>query len=206
MLRSLARNESTTASNSRLLRDIQDVDDETIDRTTIATYIDVFDRLFLTDNLLPFSVNIRSSVRIKQAEKRHLCDPALACALLNANQERLLNDLRTFGFLFEALCERDLRIYAESFGARLYHYQDYLNREIDAVIELSDGSWCAFEIKLGANQIDEAAANLIKIKNEIDMDPNGNPPRTLCVICGMATAAYRRPDGVFVVPITALKN
>lgn len=206
LLRSLARNESTTATNSRLLRDIQETDDEIIDRDTIATYLDVFDRLFLTDNLLPFSENIRSSVRVKQAEKRHFCDPALACALLNANQERLLNDLHTFGFLFEALCERDLRIYAETFGAKAFHYQDYQNREIDTVIELSDGNWCAFEIKLGANQIDDAAANLIKIENDIAKDPKGVPPKVLCVICGMATAAYRRPDGVFVVPITALKN
>ena len=206
LLRSLARNESTTATNSRLLRDIQETDDEIIDRDTIATYLDVFDRLFLTDNLLPFSENIRSSVRVKQAEKRHFCDPALACALLNANQERLLNDLHTFGFLFEALCERDLRIYAETFGAKAFHYQDYQSREIDTVIELSDGNWCAFEIKLGANQIDDAAANLIKIENDIAKDPKGVPPKVLCVICGMATAAYRRPDGVFVVPITALKN
>ena len=205
LLRSLARNESTTATNSRLIKDIQETDEETIDRTTIATYLDVFDRLFLTDNLPPFSDNIRSSVRVKQAEKRHFCDPALACVLLNATQERLLNDLHTFGFLFEALCEKDLRIYAESFGGKAFHYQDYQNREIDTVIELADGNWCAFEIKLGANQIDDAALNLIKIRDDIAKDPKGVPPKVLCVICGMATAVYQRPDGVFVVPITALK-
>ena len=112
LLRSLARNESTTVSNSQLLKDIKDTDDETIDRTTVASYLDAFERMFLLDNLEPFSSNIRSSVRVKQAEKRHFCDPALACVLLKANQDRLLNDLNTFGFLFEALCERDLRIYA----------------------------------------------------------------------------------------------
>ena len=109
-------------------------------------------------------------------------------------------------FLFEALCERDLRIYAESFGASLYHYQNYKNQEIDAVIELSDGQWCAFEIKLGANQIDAAAVNLLEIKNQITDDAKDKPPAVLCVLCGMANAAYQRPDGVFVVPITALKN
>lgn len=206
LLRSLARNESTTVSNSQLLKDIKDTDDEMIDRTTVATYLDAFERLFLLDNLEPFSLNIRSSVRVKQSEKRHFCDPALACVLLKANQDRLLNDLNTFGFLFEALCERDLKIYAESFGGNVFHYQDYQNKEIDAVVELSNGDWCAFEIKLGANQIDAAAKNLLDIKAEIEKDPKGKPPKALCVLCGMSNAAYQRPDGVFVVPITALKN
>ena len=155
--------------------------------------------------MTPFSSGIRSSVRLKQAEKRHFSDPSLACALLKATPSRLINDLETLGFLFEALCERDLRIYAESFNANLYHYQDYANREADAVIELEDGRWCAFEIKLGANQIDKAAHDLIEIKNAIK-DSGGNPPDVLCVICGLSNAAYRREDGVFVVPITALKN
>jgi hypothetical protein len=118
----------------------------------------------------------------------------------------LLNDLETLGFLFESLCVRDLKIYAESFGASLYHYQDYQGREIDAVAELSNGDWCAFEIKLGANQIDSAAENLLMIKEEMEADPKGKPPAILCVICGMSNAAYQRTDGVYVVPITALKN
>ena len=206
LLRSLARNESTTVSNSQLLKDIKDTDDEKIDRTTVASYLDAFERMFLLDNLEPFSSNIRSSVRVKQAEKRHFCDPALACVLLKANQDRLLNDLNTFGFLFEALCERDLRIYAESFGGNVFHYQDYRGKEIDTVVELSNGEWSAFEIKLGANQIESAAKNLLAIKAEIEKDPKGRPPKTLCVLCGMSNAAYQRPDGVFVVPITALKN
>ena len=95
--------------------------------------------------------------------------------------------------------------YAESFGGALYHYQDYRGRKIDAVIELPDGQWCAFEIKLGANQIDAAAQSLLNIQKEFADDPKGKPPAALCVLCGMANAAYRRPDGVFVVPITALK-
>ena len=126
--------------------------------------------------------------------------------MLKATPEGLLGDLETLGFLFEALCERDLKIYAESFGGTLYHYQDYQGREIDAVIELPDSRWCAFEIKIGANQIDAAAQSLLETRNEIEADPKGKPPVVLCVICGMSNAAYRRPDGVFVVPITALKN
>ena len=206
LLRSLARNESTTATNRTLIRDVKAIDDADIDSNTIAAYLDIFKRLFITDNQPPFSVGIRSSVRIKQAEKRHFADPSLACALLKATPASLLGDLETLGFLFEALCERDLRIYAESFGASLYHYQDYKNQEIDAVIELPDGTWCAFEIKLGANQIDAAATNLLEIKKQIEEDPKGKPPAVLCVLCGMANAAYQRPDGVFVVPITALKD
>ena len=167
LLRSLARNEATTVTNKKLKNDIKEIDDEDIDVETVSAYLDVFKRLFLTDNQKPFEAKLRSSIRIKQAEKRHLSDPSLAAALLNATPEMLLNDLNTLGFLFEALCERDLKIYAESFDAELYHYQDYNNNEMDAVIAMPDGKWCGFEIKLGANQIDMAAENLIKIKNEI---------------------------------------
>lgn len=205
LLRSLARNEATTVTNKKLKNDIKEKDDEDIDVETVAAYLDVFQRLFLTDNQKPFEAKLRSSIRIKQAEKRHLSDPSLAAALLNATPEMLLNDLNTLGFLFEALCERDLKIYAESFDAELYHYQDYNNNEMDAVIAMPDGKWCGFEIKLGANQIDMAAENLIKIKNEIKAN-GGIAPDSLCVICGLSNAAYQRPDGVFVVPITALRN
>ena len=206
LLRSLARNESTAASNKTLARDIRGTDDEDIDAATVASYLDIFKRLFITDNQPPFAAGIRSSVRVKQAEKRHLSDPSLACALLKATPAGLLGDLETLGFLFEAMCERDLRIYAESFGANLYHYQDYKDNEIDAVVELPDGEWCAFEIKLGANQIDAAAGNLLQIKKQFENDPKGKPPAVLCVLCGLSNAAYKRPDGVFVVPVTALKD
>ena len=124
---------------------------------------------------------------------------------MKATPNKLIGDLETFGFLFEALCERDLKIYAESFDASLYHYQDYAGNEIDAVIELPDGGWCGIEIKLGANKIDEAAANLIHIRDEIAKD-GGKAPAALIVLCGLSNAAYQRPDGVFVVPLTALKN
>ena len=206
LLRSLARNESTTASKAVLKKDIKETDSADIDDNTISDYLNVFQRLFLIDNQPPFATKIRSSVRVKQAEKRHFADPSLACALLKATPEKLINDLETLGFLFEALCERDLKIYAESFGAKLYHYQDYKNREIDAVIEMADGRWAAFEIKLGANQIEAAAANLIKIRDEIAAEDDGVPPSVLCVLCGLSNAAYKREDGVYVVPITALRD
>ncbi len=204
LLRSLARNESTTASNATLQKDIKAVDKEDISDNTISVYLNIFRRLFITDNTEPFSPNVRSSLRVKQNEKRHLSDPSVACALLKLTPTKLMQDLNTLGFLFEALVERDLRVYAESFGAEFYHYQDYKGKEIDAVVELDDGQWAAIEIKLGANQIDAAANSLLKLQQEMK-EEQGRPPAVLTVICGLSRGAYRRPDGVFVVPITALR-
>ncbi len=205
LLKSLARNESTTVTNNTIKEDIKEKDNEDIDSATVSSYINALDRLFLLDNDEPFSVNIRSKVRVKQSEKRHFVDPSLAASILNLSEDKLINDLKTFGFLFEALVERDLKIYADSFNAKCYHYQDYLNREIDSVIELEDGEWCAFEIKLGVNQIEEAADKLLKFKNSL-LNEKGKAPKVLGVICAMTNSAYIRPDGVYVIPITALKN
>ena len=205
LLKSLARNESTTVSNKKLKDDISEIDNEDIDIDTLASYLDALSRLYLLDNDEPFSTNIRSSVRVKQSEKRHFADPSIACALQNISEEdKLIHDLNTFGFLFEAMVERDLKIYANCFHAKCYHYQDYQNKEIDCVIELENGNWCAFEIKLGANKIEEGAKNLLRIKKEIEKE-KGKVPSILCVICGLSNVAYQRPDGVYVVPITALK-
>lgn len=206
LLKSLARNESTTVSNMTLKKDINEIDNEDIDIDTLASYLNALDKLFLLDNDEPFSTNVRSSVRVKQSEKRHFVDPSMACSLLNIKEEdKLINDLETFGLLFEAMVERDLKVYADSFNAKCYHYQDYQDKEIDSVIELDNGDWCAFEIKLGANQIEKAANDLLNLKNQIEAE-NGNAPSVLCVICGLTNAAYKRPDGVYVVPITALKQ
>lgn len=144
-------------------------------------------------------------MRVKKLQKRHFIDSSIACALLNVSEKSLLNDLNMFGFLFESLIIRDLKVYASSFNAKTYHYQDYNNNEIDQIIELEDGSWFAFEIKLGANKIEEAANNLIKIKNE-NIESKGKPLKKMCDIFGLSNVAYVRPDGVYVVPITALKN
>lgn len=205
LLRSLARNVSTTAGISKLREDIRSEAGEEIDDKTIVAYLNVFQRLFLLENQPPFSSNIRSSVRVKQAEKRHFTDPSLACSLLKVTPDMLMNDLNTLGFLFESLCVRDLQIYTESFDAKVFHYQDYKGREVDAVIELPDGAWCAFEIKLGARQIDAAAAGLIRLRDSIAAEPGGKPPVVLAVICALSNAAYQREDGVYVLPITALK-
>jgi uncharacterized protein len=145
-------------------------------------------------------------VRAKQSVKRHFSDPSLACALLGTTDEALLSDLETLGFLFEALCERDLKFYAEANDAKLFHYQDYHDNEIGAVIEMPDGTWGAFEIKLGAHQLDDAAEKLLRIKSALEGEPGGKAPKILGVICGLSNATYIRPDGVHVIPITALKD
>ena len=176
LLKSLARNESTTVSNMTLKKDINEIDNEDIDIDTLASYLNALDKLFLLDNDEPFSTNIRSSVRLKQSEKRHFADPSMACSLLNIKEEnKLINDLETFGFLFEAMVERDLKVYSDSFNGKCYHYQDYQDKEIDSVIELENGEWCAFEIKLGANQIEKAANDLLNLKKQIE-DEDGKAP------------------------------
>lgn len=205
LLRSLARNESTTASELSLLNDIIGHEKENMSRNTLGKYLDKLNRLFVINNQLPFSANLRSSLRVKQFEKRHFSDPAIACALLNITPKKLMQDLNTFGLLFEALVVRDLEIYAQSFGAKLFHYQDYKNNELDAVIELDNGEWCAFEIKLGCNKIDEGANSLIRTCSEIEKN-GGKPAKIKCVICGLSNAAYQRKDGVYVVPVTSLKD
>lgn len=205
LLRSLARNESTTVTNKSLKQDIKSKDADDIDVDTVADYLTVFNQLHLIENIPPFSSKIRSSLRVKQNEKRHFVDPSLACAILRLTEDKLINELDTLGFYFESLVLRDLLTYVESFNAKLFHYQDYNNNEIDAVIELYDGNWCGVEIKLGANQIDDAANNLLAINESIRKE-GGKPAQSLCVICGLTNAAYKRPDGVYVVPITSLKD
>lgn len=205
ILKSLARNESTTVSNQSILKDIIENDDSSISKNTLVKYLDAFNRMFLTNNQEPFSPNIRSSLRVKQSEKRHFSDPAMACAILKLTPKKLLNDLNTFGFLFEALVERDLAIYAQALNGKLFHYQDYKDNEINAVIELEDGNWFAFEIKLGINKAEEGSKNLIKVCNKI-VENGGKEPILKCVIYGAGNLAYKNKDGVYIVPITALKD
>ena len=205
LIRSLARNESTVAGIATLVRDMREEDDTTISQPTVNDYLDALGRLFLTNDQPAFDPNHWSSKRVGKSAKRHLADPSLAVAALEMTPEMLVRDLNTFGFMFEALCERDLGIYAEADGGRLMHYRDGDGREIDAVVEMPDGRWGAFEVKLGTNQIDEAARNLLSCSGYFGRG-GGSTPEFLCVVCGMSSAAYRRPDGVYVVPITALRN
>lgn len=201
-LKSLARNESTTVTTATIREDIAEEDDTSLGINTVSSYIGAFKRLFLTHDTEPFSTFLRSPSRVKQTPKRRFCDPSIAAALLGATPRMLMKDLRTFGFLFESLVVRDLEIYAESFGAKLYHYQDYDGGEIDAVLQFPDGEWSAFEVKLNPNQVDDAAAALVALTAKFVR----HPPRSLAVVVGKSGIAYRRKeDGVYVLPITALK-
>ena len=204
VLRSLARNISTQVSNTTIEGDIKNNFDDDISRPTLNDYLNTLEKLFVIEDVKATNLNFRSKYAIRTKPKKYFVDPSIATAILDIKPKDLINDLNTFGFLFEAMVERDLKIYANSFNAKCYHYQDYQNKEIDSVIELEDGEWCAFEIKLGANKIGEGAKNLLKIKEELEKE-KGKVPSVLCVICGMSNAAYQRPDGVYVVPITALK-
>ncbi len=204
LLRSLARNESTIVTNKKLISDIDDYTNEEnykVSRNTVLDYLNVLKNIHLLQDQLPYSEKIRSSVRVGKAVKRHYVDPSLACAVLGLKQEQLINDLELFGFMFESLVIRDLRIYIEYLGGHIYHFHDNNTKEeVDAIVELRDGSYGAIEVKLGVGKIDEASNNLLKFSKSCEIQP-----KFLCVISGMIDYAYRRKDGVYVIPITALK-
>lgn len=206
LLRSLARNESTMAGNRVLLNDINKYDKETIKQTALLEYLNVLERLFIIENQNAFDPNYRSSKRVARTPKRHFTDPSFAVAALGLTKTMLFNDLEYFGFLFESLVIRDLKIYSDSIDAQVFHYKHHdTNHELDAVVELNDGRWIAVEIKLGASQIDEAAQSLLKINEYFNKSDKARKPSALVVICGLTNAYYQREDGVIVVPITALK-
>ena len=200
-LRSLARNESTSATTSTIRNDIAEVDDSSFSINTVSGYLDAFKRLFLTHDTESFSTFLCSPVRIKQQAKRRFCDPSIPAALLGATPGMLMRDLRTFGLLFESLAVRDLEIYGEALGAKLYHYQDYDNDEFDAVLQFPDSTWCAFEVKYNPDDIEAAARQLVKTSKKFVH----NPPKALAVIVGKHGIAHRREDGVYVLPLTSLK-
>lgn len=204
LLRSLARNESTISGNNVLMKNIDDnitESDVVISRNTVTDYLNVLDRLHLIENQNSFMYKIRSRLNVGKNPKRHFVDPSLGCAILNITPEKLMNDLETMGLYFEALWERDLKIYAESIGAKLYHYRENdTGVEVDAIVELSDGEYGAIEIKLGSNKIEEAVESLNRFYNLAEVKP-----KFMCVICGLYDAVVKRPDGIYIFPITALK-
>ncbi len=201
ILRELARNESTILNNNTIIRDVNE-DEDVASKNTVLEYINVLEKLYLIENQIAFNTNVRSSSRIGKSAKRHFTDPSLVCGILGLTTEHLLNDVNFLGFLFEALCERDLRIYIESYNGNLYHFRDNTTGlEIDSIVEMPNGEYGAIEIKLGTNKIEEAAENLLRFYNLVD-----KKPKFLCIICGLHEAIIKRPDGIYVIPITALKN
>ena len=182
VLRSLARNECSLASVATIAKDIREYDDDVVKDSTVQEYISTLDRMFLIENQPAYSPNLRSSIRVGKTPKRHLADPALAAAAMGLTELNLLEDFNTMGLFFESMCERDLQVYASAIGGKLFHYRDGKGREIDAIVELPDKRWGAFEIKMTSERVDEAAENLLKLYSVFDDDPHGRPPEFLCVV------------------------
>ena len=200
LLSSLARNTATPASIQSLTSDANGADGGLL-ADTVRGYLDALGRLMITEDAAAWKPELRSRSRLRGAPVRHLADPALAAAALNANPARLLRDLNWMGFLFESLVVRDLRVYAQALGGDVFHYRDNTGLEADAVIELPDGRWAGFEIKLGSSPsvVDRAAEALLKLRDRVA----GEPPLALGIITGTGYA-LTRPDGVLQIPVGTL--
>jgi hypothetical protein len=203
LLRSLARNVATLASIQTIKNDIEATDISISDKT-ISSYLNALRRIFVVEDLPAWLPSMRSKTAIRTSSKRYFVDPSIATAVLRTNPDGLLNDFNTFGFLFESLCTRDIRIYAQVIDGDVFHYRDKSGLESDLIVRLRDGRWAAIEVKLGNKQIEEAAQNLMALKAKIDEDKMGQVSFLMVITGGQY--AYRRKDGVLVVPIGCLKN
>ncbi len=201
LMAALARNVATEVSISVLARDSGGAD-ESMGRDTVRDYLDALERLMVLEPVPAWSTHLRSKATLRQAQKRHFVDPSLAVAALDASPKRLAGDLEFLGLLFESMVIRDLRVLAEPLNGQLRHYRDSYGLEVDSVVQLNDGRWAAFEIKLGHGRIDEGAANLLRFAGTVDTSRIGEP-QMLGVITSTGYG-YRRPDGVAVIPIGAL--
>ena len=205
LLKSLARNEASVVSNQTLLKDIEEFSDEEDilkGRETISDYLDVLYRLYIIDYQESYSSNYRSPERVGKTSKRHFVDPSLACAVLEIDKEKLMEDFKTFGFMFESLVERDLKIYASCLDGHLYHFRDNVTGlEVDSILEFKGGEYAAFEIKLGNNKVEEAKENLIKFSKLME-----KKPKFMCIITANSSyVGYDKENNIYVLPITSLK-
>ena len=204
VLRSLARNISTQVSNSTIEADIRNSFDDDISRPTLTDYLNTLEKLFVIEDVKATNLNLRSKYALRTKPKKYFVDPSIATAILDLKPMDLINDLNTFGFMFESLCIRDLKIYTESLGGDVTFYRDERGFEVDAILRMPSGKWGAIEIKLGAGYIDEAANNLLKFKEHVDIKKCGEPS-FLLVLTG-TNYSYKRDDGIYVVSIGTLKN
>ena len=201
LIRSLARNIATTVGYQKLAAETGG--ETPLDRTTAKTYMDVLSRLFVVDDLPAWNTHLRSRTSLIRSPKRHFVDPSLAPAALGIGPKRYLDDLEAFGFLFESMAVRDLRIYAQANDATVYHYRDTYGLEADAVIETGDGRWIAVEVKLGGSaSIDKAATGLLKLRDRVSAERAAALVRLMVITGGRY--CYQRPDGVAVVPLACL--
>ena len=202
LLRSLARNISTMVSGQTIMADMES-NDIGISEKTLSSYLNALRRIFVIEDTPAWMPSLRSNTAIRTSPKRNFVDPSIATAVMRTNPSGLLNDFETFGFMFESLCTRDMRIYAQANDGAVFHYRDKNELESDMIISLRDGRWAPVEVKLGNKQIDEAAKNLLFLQSKINTEKMGKPSFLMVVTGG--EFAYTRDDGVLVVPIGCLK-
>lgn len=206
LMRSYARNQGSQVPNTVLARDVSANDEESMSQETVATYLNALRKIFVVEDMPAWNPNLRSKTAIRSSDTRYYVDPSIAAAALGIGPNDLINDLNTFGFIFETLCVRDLRVFADALDGQVYHYRDKDGQECDAVIHLRNGQYGLIEIKLGGDKlIEEGAQSLRKMESKIDTDKM-KAPSFLMVLTGVGGYAYRRKDGVCVVPIGCLKH
>ena len=204
LMRSYARNVSIAATDTTL-RDDCAGGDETFDKDVFAKYLNALRNLYVIEELPAWNPNLRSRTAIRTRETRHFTDPSIGAAALGITPEGIFKDITTFGLLFESLVVHDLRVYADTIGARVYKYRDSKKREADAVIQFNDGTWALVEVKLGGEKdILQASENLIKIAEDIDWQKSGKP--AFLMVVTKNKVAYQMENGVYVVPLCCLKN
>jgi hypothetical protein len=206
LMRSYARNQGAQASNVLICDDMAANDEESLDPDTVYSYISALKKIFVIEDMEAWNPNLRSKTAIRTSDTRYFIDPSIAVAALGLGPQDLIADLNTFGLLFETMCIRDLRVFSDVLNGNVYHFRDKTGLECDAVIHLRNGSYGLVEIKLGGDKlIDEGAENLKKLRNKIDTTKMKDPS-FLMVLIGVGDYAYRRPDGVYVVPIGCLRD
>ena len=206
IMRSLSRHQGSQVSNQVIKDDIYINDSTNIDTETIVSYVNALKKIFVVEDMPAWNPNLRSKTAIRTSDTRYFSDSSIASAAMGIGPNDLISDLNTLGLYFETLCVRDLRVYSEALDGQVYHYRDSNGLECDAVVHLRNGNYGLIEIKLGGDRlIDEGAANLIKLSNKIDTTKM-KKPSFLMVLVGVNKYAYKRQDGVLVVPIDCLKN
>ncbi|MCM1441356.1 MAG: DUF4143 domain-containing protein [Roseburia sp.] len=206
IMRSFARHQGAQVSAKTILDDISGNDTAELSDRTVYNYLNALKSIFVIEDMPAWNPNLRSKSAIRTSDTRYYIDPSIACAALGLGPDDLINDLNTFGLLFECLCVRDLRVYAQSLDGSVFHFRDRTGLECDAVIHLRNGSYGLIEIKIGGEKlVDEGAENLLKLKDRIDTSKM-KEPSFMMVLTAVGAYAYRRTDGVLVVPIGCLKN
>ena len=206
LMRSYARFQGSQTSISKIKEDVKANDAMSVDDDTIGSYIKALEKIFVIEDMPAWNPNLRSKTAIRTSFTRYFVDPSIAVAALGIGPKDLINELETFGLLFETMCIRDLRVYADAIGGNVYHYRDKNGLECDAVVHLRNGDYGLVEIKLGGdNLIEEGASSLKELATKIDTTKM-KTPSFMMVLIGIGSYAYQREDGVWVVPISCLKD